>query len=157
MTSASNPRGPAGIITAATFGVACIMAAGVVASCETRATASGECLPSYGAALGMVITGAAPLATFEVGFQRVNPALDPIRKAELLADLPVAAGPAPVPPLLPEWFSEPNDGEPVPPEHSPDPESPVIDPRLAFSDDDEDPDTTAARMARAAARLPRRH
>jgi hypothetical protein len=150
----ANPRGPAGMITAATFGAACLAAIGVVASCETRAKSSGECLPAYGAALGLVITGAAPMATFEVGFQRVNPALDPLRKAELLADLPVAAGPAPLPPLTPDWFAVP-DAEPTP-EPDPTPE-PVLDPRLAFSDDNEDPDTAAARMARAAARLPRRH
>lgn len=117
-----NPKPKAGVTAAAmftgqTFIAGCILAAGIVVSCEVRATKAGECLPSYGGALVSVITGAGLQANYLLGLNTINPALDPIRRAQLREEMEATAGAAPPPPPTPDW---------------------ALDPRLTLSDHGED-------------------
>lgn len=98
-----NPAAP---FTTAVFAASCLLGAGVVASCEMRATQSGECLASYGTAVAMVVAGAAPKAANDAGYQTVNPALDGIRKAQLVGEQEAKAEGPPVDlPPEPDWLA----------------------------------------------------
>lgn len=98
-----NPAAP---FTTAVFAASCLLGAGVVASCEVRATRSSECLVSYGTAAAMVVAGAAPKAANDVGYKTQNPDLDGVRKAQLLEELQAKTEGPPVDlPPEPDWLS----------------------------------------------------
>lgn len=150
-----NPVAP---FTAAVFAAACLMAVGVVASCEVRASKSGECTTSYLTGLGMVLTGAGMKAANDVGFQTINPALDAVRKAQLQEAAlmePTSGAMPPEPPPEPDWLAmDVRLGDAVAAFAE---EKPEV---LPVWDDDALPapakdEPLAARMARAAAKLPR--
>jgi hypothetical protein len=154
MSQSGNPAAP---FTLAVFIAGCISGAGVVTSCELRATEPGECGSAYLTGLGLVVMGSVPKTANDVGFQTLNPALDGMRKARLQeeAELEAATEGPPVDlPPEPDWLAM--DAHPVEPVVAEVVVPVWVDDAIAAPVEPPAPELTAAqRMARAAARLPR--
>lgn len=136
----NNPAAP---LTTAAFAACVLLGGGMVISCERRATQAGQCDSTYLTAAGIIGAGGLVKTSNEAGFQTINPALDSVRKAQLREEGESATPGGAEPPWLtpePDWLQDIG--------HLPDPLPPSTESALTGS-------STAERMARAAAKLPR--
>jgi len=150
----SNPAAP---LTTAAFAVCVLLGGGMVISCERRATQAGQCDSTYLTAAGIIGAGGLVKTSNEAGFQTINPAFDSIRRAQLREEgepIPASGGEPPEPTPEPDWLRDVGGLRDSPPP-SGELELAAAEALLAAVEPAVTGNSTAERMARAAAKLAR--